>query len=517
MGLDWEDYDFQLRFRSDTPVIGGPSAGGEMAVAFTVAMWNLEHPADPWVIDETVAGTGTINADGTIGPVGGIPAKAEAASEAGVETFFYPAGQDVATTRMETESGVRLVAIEMSEWCLDLGISCAPAASLDELLEAAVGIELVRPAVPDPNTSIYADYLEDDVRGQVADLRRNLTSMADSWAADQSDSEREIADLVARIEDLVHEAESSVESKRYYQAASLAFQGRVLLRYGDGLFQLYETTLSRVAVEDSIQGCSTAVDAVEQEVPQWPATDLTAWMAVGEAQHRVDAARGFLASAEQSLRDAYRLTDWKNALHASSLCTERVESARWWADLADRFPPGRRIADADGFVAPVFAQAQEALLYAQAIGVSDGTAAWQAALEYRRDGMLPAATRAATEAVTRSNVGVQTQGGALSPDVVDMAREATARAISQAQAAGTEPVVSVSLAELADEQGHEDALASLWTARSLALLAHDAGGADVEVVRSADGRAWIDWLGPGALTLAVAAMVVVVATRSGRI
>lgn len=40
----------------------------------------------------TIAGTGTINLDGTVGPVGGVTAKVRAAADADVDVFFVSAG-----------------------------------------------------------------------------------------------------------------------------------------------------------------------------------------------------------------------------------------------------------------------------------------------------------------------------------------------------------------------------------------------------------------------------------------
>ena len=37
--------------------------------------------------------TGTINPDGTVGPVGGIPQKVEGAADEGIKTVLIPAGQ----------------------------------------------------------------------------------------------------------------------------------------------------------------------------------------------------------------------------------------------------------------------------------------------------------------------------------------------------------------------------------------------------------------------------------------
>lgn len=66
--------------------IDGPSAGALMTSAVLAAYLGDD-------IDPTVTMTGTINPDGTIGPVGGIPHKIEGAAAAGKTTVLVPGGQ----------------------------------------------------------------------------------------------------------------------------------------------------------------------------------------------------------------------------------------------------------------------------------------------------------------------------------------------------------------------------------------------------------------------------------------
>lgn len=66
--------------------IDGPSAGALKTVGLIAAGNGHE-------IATTATMTGTINATGTIGPVGGIPEKIQGASEAGIETVLIPLGQ----------------------------------------------------------------------------------------------------------------------------------------------------------------------------------------------------------------------------------------------------------------------------------------------------------------------------------------------------------------------------------------------------------------------------------------
>jgi len=88
--LDLSKVDLIYAIEANASVIGGPSAGAALTIA-TIAL--LENKT----LRQDVMITGTIEPDGSIGPVGGIIAKAEAAKEAGIKLFLVPEGQAVQT------------------------------------------------------------------------------------------------------------------------------------------------------------------------------------------------------------------------------------------------------------------------------------------------------------------------------------------------------------------------------------------------------------------------------------
>lgn len=83
LGINPSDFEFSFDVAGR---IDGPSAGGLMTAAVLASLLGD-------TIDPTVSMTGTINPDGTIGPVGGIPHKIVGAAEAGKTTVLVPSGQ----------------------------------------------------------------------------------------------------------------------------------------------------------------------------------------------------------------------------------------------------------------------------------------------------------------------------------------------------------------------------------------------------------------------------------------
>jgi len=81
------DYDVETDppVQIDSEKIGGPSAG----LMFSLEIYNQLVEEDI-TKGHKIAGTGTINMSGEVGPIGGISQKVVAAAEAGADVFFAP-------------------------------------------------------------------------------------------------------------------------------------------------------------------------------------------------------------------------------------------------------------------------------------------------------------------------------------------------------------------------------------------------------------------------------------------
>lgn len=96
-GKAMKDYNIVYTIEANASVIGGPSAGAALALATIAALESREPRSNVMV-------TGSINRDGSIGPVSSILEKAKAAKEAGAEQFLVPLSQSVEVIYETTES-----------------------------------------------------------------------------------------------------------------------------------------------------------------------------------------------------------------------------------------------------------------------------------------------------------------------------------------------------------------------------------------------------------------------------
>ncbi|WP_408010872.1 SepM family pheromone-processing serine protease [Pseudalkalibacillus sp. A8] len=87
--VTYTEIETDPNLKIETNKIGGPSAG----LMFTLEIYNQLTEED-WTKGYKIAGTGTMNEKGEIGPIGGIKQKVVAADNAGAEVFFAPVKAD---------------------------------------------------------------------------------------------------------------------------------------------------------------------------------------------------------------------------------------------------------------------------------------------------------------------------------------------------------------------------------------------------------------------------------------
>ncbi len=470
LGLEHTRYDYLVEFRSDSSVIGGPSAGGVMTLALMVALHNVAYPDDPWTLNPRVAGTGTINPDGTIGPVGGVPAKASAARESGIHTFLYPAGLDIAADLRPGTFGLQTVAVDMQQHCTELQIACRAVATIESYLEAAVGVRLERPPVDAPTTVDYAAQLRPSVEAQIEDLQARIDNrLAPPAGADEVRIEALWRDVAGRLET----AEEALAAQQFYLAATRSFQGHIFAGRAENLTQFVGDAREGV-VTNALDACHDASTDAMDAVRGLDATGLNQVQALAAAQDRAHSAVELHAQGLARYETARVYNDWIDALFTAVFCVERAKTVHWWLELGDAFGAGPTIRSVDQSSQEAIDQASELIAYASAVTgtIGPASARLEAARAMQNDNLRAGALAAAIDAQSLAALQVQTAASQEVPQaVLAAAREGAERAIAGARVAGAEPLLPVSLVELADAQEDPaDALDQLWTARTLALL-----------------------------------------------
>jgi hypothetical protein len=126
LNKDLTDFKFKV---ASTGYIDGPSASGLMAGGFLAAMTGAQ-------IDPTASMTGTINPDGTIGPVGGIPEKFAGAIDKGKKKLGYPIGMRYAESETTHEM------VDLVKLAQDKGAQAVEVSNVHEAYKLLTGKNL---------------------------------------------------------------------------------------------------------------------------------------------------------------------------------------------------------------------------------------------------------------------------------------------------------------------------------------------------------------------------------------
>ncbi|HVM45766.1 MAG TPA: S16 family serine protease [Candidatus Thermoplasmatota archaeon] len=448
-GKDLHAHDFFFVVRSGSHQIGGPSAGGTMAVGAVASL-------NGWNVRDDVLLTGTINPDGTVGPVGGIAEKATAAASIGVARFLFPAGQEV------VPFGERIV--NVTQYCRDeLRIECHAVADVIDAIGFMTDHVIERPPLRGNVTG--DDYLArlaplggelvDDAAALVEEARVALE------AAPPSASRTGLAERQASATQLLERAREAVANGTYYTAASLSFQASINARYvREASEYLSASADGRAgAVAASLAESRAVVDRVRRDVERSPVQDTNGFEAVGAAQVRLLEAERRLLQAETLWRQPRTGQDIFDALYQAAFAAERAETAAWWLKLTEGFPKGLTVeADAlEETARDTITTSTEEIAYVQAVFASAGAAN---ALDRSRElldeaneamarGFYAAAMLNALEASVRASVTLEIAGfgGNVPESKLETARENAARAIQGARARGVESLLAQSAYE----------------------------------------------------------------------
>jgi len=228
-GIPLNAYDYFIKVKSRSEVVGGPSGSGITATAFLALLTNAK-------ILPNVSMTGMIEPDGTIGPVGGIPEKLRAMAKEGIKVFLIPKGQSVVkelrkyvenktvgNTVIITEKIVP-VKINVTELGRKLGVKVIEVGNIVEAYKYLTGKKLKLPRYTYAYPPWLIKWLSDLVTKTLDAVEHNLTSI-------RGVLQDEAPDLLKEIERHVVNAKEFMREKEFYSAASEAFISAILSSY----------------------------------------------------------------------------------------------------------------------------------------------------------------------------------------------------------------------------------------------------------------------------------------------
>ncbi|MET1124414.1 MAG: S16 family serine protease [Archaeoglobaceae archaeon] len=413
LGMDFLKYDFFYEIQADAPIVGGPSAGAVMTVATIAALKNLP-------IRDDVFMTGMIYPDGFIGPVGGLKYKLEAAAESGGRVFLIPKGQRITYVEERVVERVGIVSIvrtkytklDLVEYGRQLGVEVYEVETINDALKFYTGYEIAQAEISF-NPVEYSQLL------------------------------KLLAEEMRKLVDRNAEAESFFERGAYYTATSKYFQALIQKYYGE-----YKRKITNAQQFDN------EVRSIESEIENLKEALATKRVGVNTMQI-IAAAEERLGEAELQLEKAKTSNDADEVLFSLAYARARVESAKVWLTLLDKFGEDYEVSyeelkrRAEFYVT----QASSLLIYATSLGGNQLLLSWAeesliVARNLYSDGMYAGAAFSAIDSMVDSALAIEVTYSDLESKI-EAARSKAAAAIGEAEKSLT-PILPAAYFEYAE-------------------------------------------------------------------
>ena len=474
--VDPSNFDYFFVVRTSAPIIGGPSAGAIMTVATISLLENRE------MSNKTVM-TGMINPDGSIGPIGGIPQKIDAAYSVGATHFLIPEGQGTYTEMVTTTDPLtgwiitKPVMHSVADYAWDYyKMTVTEVADINEAFENFTGYRFIfNETDGEITTEDYiasmkplATTLLEEARQANENARSKLenTSIPNNYPTYYKS---DIENYLDTAEERLKNSEEAYENETYYTSTSKSFQSLIYSRfvlYASDYWGLEDASF----VGDMLQEVASWYNSAAEEAKNAEISGFISLQSVGAAQRRATEAKQYLDDAESMYNNGlYPYSEVLDYLYKLAFVVERSNSISWWINIGSYFNETGILEEntLDDLALEYIEEAQQATVYSGIILNEMGTTTLDSSnylsnaedlLEIARDdlekGYPAAALFEALEATVRANLAIEIIG-AEPQDKIELASETAISKIAKSRQQGIEPVIAVSYYEYAESLAND--------------------------------------------------------------
>lgn len=468
--LNPSEYDYFFVVRTSSPIIGGPSAGAIMTAAVTSLLEN-------WTLNDKTVMTGMINPDGSIGPIGGIIQKIDAAYTVGATRFLIPKGQGTYVetiaetvdiggwTQIVTRQVIRNVSDYASE---NYGIEVIEVEDINEVLLHFTGWEF--PLIESDDRITTEDYTD-----SMKPLATNLLEEANASFKNGSNLfntsdipnrypfyyKNHVTDIFNNAQQNFEESKQWFEQELYYTSTSNSFQSLIDSRFVTYACEYFNSNDKDTYVNFLLEDLKKKHSENSEFAKNTEIEGIISLQCVGAAQKRATDADSYIIDANNS----YQTSDYLTALYKIAYAMERSASVGWWINISNSFKETGEINTSviEDLAAEYIEDAQQAIIYSEIIiqevgGSSSYISEAEDLLETARvsieNGYPAAALFETLESLTKANLALELVDG-ISEDKVERARESASASISESRNSGIEPILAVSYYEYAQSLANE--------------------------------------------------------------
>ncbi len=446
---DWKGYDFFITVRSDSPIIGGPSAGAAMTVAIIAAL-------EGWDLDPDVIMSGTINPDETVGPVGGLYQKAEASSKV-ASLFLIPEGQatilveDQKLTKIGPFTSVSTTQREVNliEEGRKMGLEVREVYDIRDAVFYFTGKRIEVPHVE--AQPIRADFMKPYAEKELSRMEEEYKKAEAEVNSYTGQYRQDLLELLKYAEDEIKTAEKAYNAGTYYTSMSASSGAGLTVTYTVNLLHYFEGTTTEVIFADLNQ----RIEQIKEEIRKEPIMGMTSLQCIATAQNRIYEAEKYSNQAQES-DSVFKFIEY------SSYAQREMENAEFWLNLSREYK-GNEIDETSlkDAASSMVNTARLSLVYASSIlPENDLLTEAQNRLGKAETEFAEQAYAASLFTAAESNVYSEVALIAYASQKemvtqrIERAKERAAQSIEMSRNSGIEPVVAVSFYEVAGSLGN---------------------------------------------------------------
>jgi uncharacterized protein len=447
-GIDPSKHDFYFIIEVTSPIISGPSAGAALTVAAIADIKGLP-------VKENVVITGMINPDGSIGPVGGIPYKLDAAAQHGATLFIVPEGQtEVIVIESKATHEGAFVTVEDKTIEVDVvkrgkaqGVEVVEAVNIEEAVKLLTDYVI---EVPEPAKGVWSAEYMDTLRP----LSREVLNKAKLNVEEAQNISTRFNSTLEIQREMLDKGEMEYGREQYYAATNIGLMVLKNLKFIQWWEDYEQSDYSEAYLAGLLNEVSMEINDSRLELEHFKKDGVLDVDSVGAAEIRVVMAEQFLEDARSSESDVV-------FIESLAWASMRAETVHWWLSLVntEHITSDDTLKERAGWYVGT---ASSVVTYAQTI-VSDSQnfhGLWgllrdaddsleRGRIEYNR-GYYSGAIFDSSLAIVQASTAISLMGYADIDTKIERSANAAVIAIEEARDAGIEPILAVSAYEFAD-------------------------------------------------------------------
>ncbi len=302
LNVNCDDYNFYYYITSSSVEVGGPSAGS----AFTMAAMSILSGKP---LNKNVAMTGTANPDGSVGIVGDVSQKSEAAANQHIKTFLYPSTDTISSAALSYDEAHGEIPM--------------PVSSEYQAFQYFTGYNVTPTVNYNIQTNLYLSlmkqtYLQFD--SYQNGLYSSLPSVNDSNSSIQLLINQAISDMSAQ--------KAEAQNGSYYVAASSMITSSSDLLQAK-LLETLPSSGQNSFVKNLISQENSTIKGIENNISSNYISNSSTLILKFIAFDRLMQAEDYLNDSIQSLSSG----NVQNAIYYYSLAAVKAETAYFWVSI----------------------------------------------------------------------------------------------------------------------------------------------------------------------------------------